>query len=29
MKFENKKGSYILDMNPRNLDAYLKKEKII
>ena len=29
MKFENKKGSYILNMNPRNLDAYLKKEKII
>ena len=29
MHFENKKGSYVLDMNPRNLDALLKREKII
>ena len=29
MHFENKKGSYVLDMNPRNLDAFLKREKII
>ena len=29
MKFANKKGSLVLEMNPDNLDAYLKKNKFI
>lgn len=29
MKFVNKKGSLVLEMNPDNLDAYLKKNKFI
>ena len=29
MHFENKNGSYVLSMNPRNLDALLKKENLI
>ena len=27
--FKKQKGSYLLDMNPRNLDAYLKKQNLI